>query len=189
MHSLTEYSKFFRQFLRTPKMVGSIIPTSSQAIDALLAAVDWNKTDIFIEYGPGVGTFTRPILRRLRPDARLIAIDTCQDFIDHLNKEIRDPRLTLVHGSAADIESILRQHAAGARADYVLSGLPFSTLPDGVGEDIAAATARALNPDGAFLIYQYSRFVKKLLQPHFRHIEDKRHWRNIPPCYLLNARQ
>ncbi|MPT47168.1 MAG: methyltransferase [Sphingobium sp.] len=189
MHSFSENLKFFRQFLRSPKMVGSVIPTSRQAIDALLSEVDWSKADVFVEYGPGVGTFTYPILKRLRPDARLIAIDTCRDFIDHLGASAKDPRLTLVHGSASDVKDILEKYAPGQQANYVLSGLPFSTLPEGVGDDIVAATAQSLAPDGAFLIYQYSRFVVPMLRRHFTDVRSRRHWVNIPPCYLITARQ
>ena len=95
---------------------------------------------MFVEYGPGVGTFTRPILDRLGPDAKLIAIDTNADFIEYLKRDIDDPRLIAVAGSAADVEQIIAEHGFD-HADYVLSGLPFSTLPPGVGDAIGAATA------------------------------------------------
>ena len=189
MSMISENLTFFRQFLRSPRMIGSVIPTSKRVIEQLLAHVDWQATGVFVEYGPGVGTFTRPILERLRPDARLIAIDTCRDFIDHLSSRIDDPRLRPVHGSAADVESILERHADGRKADYVASGLPFSTLPPGVAPQIMAATARALAPGGTFLIYQYSRFVLPLLHPHFPSVEQSRTWRNIPPCYVFAARK
>ena len=189
MPMISENLTFFRQFLRSPKMVGSIIPTSGYVIDRLLSQVDWQATDVFVEYGPGVGTFTRPILDRLRPDARLIAIDTCRDFIDHLAERIDDPRLRLVHGSAADVESILARHAEGRKADYVASGLPFSTLPPAIAREIMAATARALAPGGTFLIYQYSLFVLPLLAPHFPSVNRSRVWRNIPPCHVFAARK
>lgn len=189
MHNIADNLKFFRQFLRSPKMVGSIYPTSRVVIDHLLDQVDWPSTAIFVEYGPGVGTFTRPILERLRPDGRLIAIDTCRDFIDHLKDGIDDPRLMPVHGSAARIKAILHDRAGGQPADHVISGLPFSTLPPGIGQDIAAATAHALAPGGSFLIYQYSKFVLPLLRPHFAALHYRRLWRNIPPCYVFTARK
>jgi len=189
MHGIADHLKFFRQFLRSPKMVGSIVPTSQGVIDHLLAAVDWPATRVFVEYGPGMGTFTRPILERLPPDSRLIAIDTCRDFIDHLGGAIADPRLRLVHGSAADIEQILADEAEGRQADYVISGLPFSTLPPGVGDGIVAATERGLAPGGAFLIYQYSKFVLPLLRRRFANIRYRRLWRNVPPCFVFIARK
>ena len=69
-----------------------------------LRPVDWENTKLFVEYGPGVGTFTRPILDRLAPDATLVTIDTNADFTQYLTKSIDDPRLVAVTGSAADVE-------------------------------------------------------------------------------------
>jgi len=63
--------QFLRGFLKNPVMVGSVIPSSRVLIDKMLGPVDWANTKLFVEYGPGVGTFTRPILDRLEPDARL----------------------------------------------------------------------------------------------------------------------
>ena len=152
MRNLAEKLKFFSEFVRAPSMVGSILPTSPRVIDSLLDRVDWSAARLFVEYGPGVGTFTRPILERLRPDGRLIAIDTSQRFINYLSDLIADPRLHLVHGSAADAESVDQAIAPGEQADYVLSGLPFSTLPKGVGDAIVGATFRILRPEGSFLV-------------------------------------
>jgi len=177
---------FFRQFLASPKSVGSIIPTSQAAIDALLAPVDWARCRTFVEYGPGTGVFTRSVLARARPDLRLIAIDTNPVFIDHLRETIPDPRLSAVHGSAGDVPVILADHGRDA-ADFILSGLPFSTLPDGVGNHIVAATHAALAPGGAFLVYQYSLFVLPMLRKHFACIDVEREWRCIPPARLMRA--
>src|SRR5581483_7775161 len=90
--------QFARGFIKHPVMVGSIIPSSRQCIARMLRPVDWAATKVFVEYGPGVGTFTRPVLERLSPDAVLIAIDTNPDFVAYLRREIADPRLHCVAG-------------------------------------------------------------------------------------------
>jgi len=72
-------------------------------------------------------------------------------------------------------------------ADYVLSGLPFSTLPAGVGPAIAAATARILRPGGAFLVYQFRAKVRDFIAPHFQRIDQGMEYWNIPPCCLFWA--
>lgn len=178
--------QFLRGFLKNPVMVGSIIPSSRLLIEKMLDPVDWANTRLFVEYGPGVGTFTRPILDRLGPDATLVAIDTNADFTSYLNESIDDPRLIAVTGSAADVGKILADRGLG-QADYILSGLPFSTLPPGVGEDIAEATAGAIRPGGAFLVYQFSPKVKNFIDPHFERIERGFEWINVPPATLFWA--
>jgi phospholipid N-methyltransferase len=178
--------QFLRGFLKNPVMVGSVIPSSRILIDRMLEPVDWANTRLFVEYGPGVGTFTRPILDRLGPDAMLIAIDTNADFIDYLTTDIDDPRLVAVHGSATDVEKIIAAHGFD-HADYVLSGLPFSTLPPGVGDSIGEATAQAIRPGGAFLVYQFSPKVRDFIDPHFERIERGFEWINVPPATLFWA--
>ena len=178
--------QFLRGFFKHPKMVGSIIPSSRILIERMLGPVDWANTKLFVEYGPGVGTFTRPILDLLGPDAKLVTIDTNPDFTKFLTRSIDDPRLIAVTGSAAEVDKILAERGLG-QADYVLSGLPFSTLPPGVGEAIAEATAKVIRPGGAFLIYQFNPKVKDFIEPHFEQIERGFEWINVPPATLFWA--
>lgn len=177
---------FLRGFFKHPVMVGSVVPSSGVLIRKMLAPVDWANTKLFVEYGPGVGTFCRPILERMAPDAKLVAIDTNPDFIRYLRHDITDPRFAAVHGSAADVRQIVADHGFES-ADYVLSGLPFSTLPSGVGPAIAEATHDVLRPGGAFLVYQFSPKVKDFLVPHFTRIDHDMEWWNVPPAQLYWA--
>ncbi|WP_076070186.1 class I SAM-dependent methyltransferase [Sphingomonas montana] len=174
---------FFREFLKHPVMVGSIIPSSDKLIARMLKPVDWANTKLFVEYGPGVGTFCPAILERMAPDAQLIAIDTNRDFIGYLGRRITDSRFRPVLGSASDVRSIIADHGHD-HADYILSGLPFSTLPAGIGPRIASETHDALRPGGAFLVYQFSPRVKDFLVPHFRRIDHAFEPINIPPAQL-----
>ena len=178
--------QFLRGFLKNPVMVGSVIPSSRVLIDRMLEPVDWANTRLFVEYGPGVGTFTRPVLDRLAPDARLVTIDTNADFTRFLMQSIDDPRLVAVTGSAAHVETILADRNLGS-ADYVLSGLPFSTLPPGVGDSIAEATAKVIRPGGAFLVYQFSPKVLDFIKPYFAAIKRGFEWVNVPPATLFWA--
>ena len=174
---------FFRGFLEHPRMVGSIIPSSRNTIDKMLAPVKWNECKLFVEYGPGVGTFCRPVLDRLPRDGALVVIDTNPLFINYLKQTIRDSRFHPVLGSAEDVEAIV-QALGHEKADYVLSGLPFSTLPDGVGAAIAAATHRVVRQGGAFLTYQFSATARDLTARHFERVETGFTWLNVPPCLL-----
>ncbi|HEY0011494.1 MAG TPA: methyltransferase domain-containing protein [Allosphingosinicella sp.] len=177
---------FLRGFIKHPVMVGSVIPSSKALIDKMLERVDWANCRLFVEYGPGVGTFTEHILQRMSPDATLIAIDTNPDFTDYLNRKFRDSRLIAVTGSAADTRKIMAE-AGFEEADYILSGLPFSTLPPGIGPKIAAETHAALRKDGAFLVYQFSPKVRDFIAPHFTRIDKGMEWKNIPPAQLFWA--
>jgi phosphatidylethanolamine/phosphatidyl-N-methylethanolamine N-methyltransferase len=175
---------FFKGFLKHPVMVGSIIPSSRRTVQKMLAPVNWDECKLFVEYGPGVGTFCQPVLDRLRKDATLLVIDTNPDFIDFLRKHFRDSRFIAVHGSAADVNEIIGEFGF-ENADYVLSGLPFSTLPGDLGPKIAAETAKAIRSGGAFLVYQFRARARDFMVPHFKRIDNGFEIWNILPCHLF----
>lgn len=174
---------FLQQFLKRPVMVGAVAQSSGRVITRMLSKVDWANTKLFVEYGPGVGTFTRPILDHLGPDAKLIAIDTNPDFVRYLRQTIDDPRFIAVLGSAADVKKIVHDNGF-EHADFIASGLPFSTLPEGVGDAIAKATHDILRKDGAFLVYQYNPNVRNFLTPYWDEIDHQFEFWNIPPAQL-----
>src|SRR5687768_6675942 len=107
---LGPWGVFFEGFLKHPVMVGSIIPSSRFTIQKMLAPVKWDECQLFVEYGPGVGTFCRPVLERLRGDGTMIVIDTNPLYIEYLRNSIRDSRFQAVLGSAADVEEIVKAH-------------------------------------------------------------------------------
>lgn len=181
---LGPWGVFFKGFIKHPVMVGSIIPSSSKTVKKMLAPVDWDNTKLFVEYGPGIGTFCKPVLERMRPDATLLVIDLNEDFIKYLQSTIHDSRFIAVHGSAADVNEIIA-NCGFKHADYILSGLPFSTLPNNLGPVIAAETAKAIRPGGAFLVYQFRARARDFMTPHFRHIDNGFELWNVLPCHLF----
>ncbi len=183
MRAMGPAGVFLQGFIEHPVMVGSIIPSSRFTITKMLAPVRWDECKLFVEYGPGVGTFCRPVLARLPRDGQLIVIDTNPLYIDYLRATITDSRFLPVLGSATDVEAIVRAHGHD-HADYVLSGLPFSTLPDGIGPAIAAATHRVLRPGGAFLVYQFTAAARDFMAKHFTRIDAAYEPRNVLPCKL-----
>ncbi|GAM05591.1 class I SAM-dependent methyltransferase [Novosphingobium sp. MBES04] len=182
-NALGPWGVFLEGFIRHPVMVGSIVPSSRFVIRKMLAPVDWDNCKLFVEYGPGVGTFCQPVLDRLPRDGMLLVIDTNPDFIEYLRRTITDSRFVAVLGSAADVEDIVKAHGH-EKADYVLSGLPFSTLPDGVGPAIAAATHRVIRKGGAFLVYQFTPRARDFMARHFKRIDSGLEVINVPPCCM-----
>jgi len=175
---------FARNFFKHPVMLGSVIPSSRFLIDEVLGQVDWDRARVLVEYGPGVGTFTREILHRMAPDATLVVLETNRDFVGYLRGSIDDPRLHVIHGSAADVRQELARLGLQS-ADYIISGIPFSTMPEEVREAILRATRNALDPQGAFLVYQFSARVLPYLQQVFRAVHRGFEPLNILPAQLF----
>jgi phospholipid N-methyltransferase len=178
---------FGRNFIKHPKMLGSLIPSSRFLVNHVLAEVDWARARVFLEYGPGVGTFTTEILRRMRPDAQLIALETNADFVRFLRRRVHDDRLHVVHGSAADADAALSQRAL-SHADYVISGIPYTTMPPELREAILRKTHSVLDPNGAFLVYQFTRTVLPYLQQVFASVYQDFEPLNVMPARLFYCR-
>src|SRR5258708_30502229 len=89
-----------RNLFRNPRMRGSIVPSSRFLIKQLLEPIDWAQARVIVEYGPGVGGITAEILRRMRPDASLIAIEINPEFVSFLRSPPEDELLHVVHASA-----------------------------------------------------------------------------------------
>jgi len=174
---------FLRGFIDHPRMVASIVPSSKSTIDALLERVDWDRCKLFVEYGPGVGTFCSHILDRLSSDGKLLVIDTNPRFIDYLRETIDDDRFHAVLGSAADVDKFIL--ATGhAKADYILSGLPFSALSPEQGQEIVDTSHSVLREGGAFLTYQFRATARRLTAERFAKVETGFALMNVPPCLL-----
>ena len=172
---------FARNFFRHPRMLGSIVPSSRFLINQLLEPIQWGRAHVIVEYGPGVGAITAEVLRRMRPGATLIAIETNSEFAAFLRTSFDDDRFHVVEDSAERIGDILRQHGH-ERASYIISGIPFSTMPASLRDCILRRTHRALEPSGAFLVYQFSTRVLPELKKIFPYV-----WRKFEPLNILPA--
>ncbi|MGH8572422.1 MAG: class I SAM-dependent methyltransferase [Gammaproteobacteria bacterium] len=168
-------------------MLGSVIPSSRFLVNRLLGQVDWDRARVVVEYGPGVGTFTAEILRRLRPDGSLVAFETNRDFVHYLSRTVRDDRLQLVHGSAASAGEVLGARGL-SHADYVISGIPYTTMPPELRDRILRTTRAVLEPSGSFLVYQFTRAVLPYLRRQFGLVTQEFELRNIMPARLFYCR-
>lgn len=169
-------------------MLGSAIPSSRFLINRVLDSLDWPNIRIMIEYGPGVGTFTREILRRLRPDAALIAIELNLDFVHFLRDSLPDPRLRVLHGSAADVRHLLLPMEL-RQADCILSGIPYTVLSREMRRHIFLETRQVLSRDGLFVVYQYTRAVLPDLRKTFPSVDLDFEPLNILPARLFRCRK
>jgi len=180
----SQFVLFARSFLKHPGMVGWMLPSSPFLVEEVLKQIDWESARVIVEYGPGAGAFTSRLLQRMRPDARLIALEINPDFSRYLRASFKDPRFQLVEESAARIDEVLARLGYG-QADYVISGIPFKTLPHSLRDTIVRKTHSILSPNGRFLVYQFSGAVKPYLERVFRRVSHDFELLNIIPARLF----
>jgi phospholipid N-methyltransferase len=181
---MTETLLFASNFLRHPYMLGSVIPSSRFLVNQVLKPIEWERARVLVEYGPGIGSFTGEILRRMRSDARLVAIETNRDFVEFLREQLADERLRVVHESAAEVQTVLKQLAL-QNADYIISGIPLGSMPEAVRADIVSKSRAALAPGGAFLVYQFTARVLPALRRTFGEVRHGFELCNLPPAQLF----
>jgi len=172
---------FFKSFLERPMEVGSIIPSSRFLERRVARVAGLDQARVVVELGPGTGGTTQALLRSLRPDAKLLAIEINPRLAERVRARIGDPRLIVHCGSAADITSALAAHGLSA-PDAVISGIPFSTMPRSLALSILRSIRDSLAPTGRFVAYQVRDRVAVLAREVFgRHSHMELEVRNVPP--------
>jgi phospholipid N-methyltransferase len=175
---------FALNFFKSPAMLGSLIPSSRFLVNDVLNHVDWDRARVIVEYGPGVGTITQEILKRMRPDAVLLALELNEDFVAFLREEIVDPRLHAVHASASDVRQALASLELPS-ADYIISGIPYSTMPHALRREVMQESRQVLHPKGALLVYQFTNAVLPYLKSSFGSVRQNFQFLNILPARIF----
>lgn len=176
-----ERALFLRSFLAHPRRVGAVLPTSRRAVRDMLDLADVRVARHVVEFGAGTGVYTRELLDRLRPDARMLAFEVDTDLAELLERRFPDPRLQVVADSAAEIETYLE----GAHADIIVSGLPFTSLPAQLRRSVLERSRQALIPGGTMLVLQYSPMLEKELRHVFFSVRRRISPFNVPPAFLF----
>jgi phospholipid N-methyltransferase len=177
---------FARNFFKYPSMLGSIVPSSRFLVKNITSQVDWDRARVIVEFGPGVGTFTREVLKCMRHDATLVVIELNGDFVDYLENTIHDSRLRVVHGSAVHVRRILAEQGI-AQADCIISGLPFTLLSQELRREIVSESREALKPHGSLVLFQYSRRLLPCLKSSFSSVRLNFQLFNILPALIFHC--
>jgi len=115
-----------KEFLKD-KNVGVVVSSSKNIVNKIIAEIDFERANIIVEYGPGNGTITKQLLKKMNSDASLFVFETNQDFIEHLNN-INDTRLVIINADAKSALLILKNRYKIEDVDYIISTIPFTFL-------------------------------------------------------------
>jgi phospholipid N-methyltransferase len=181
--NIHERIRFFRSFLSNPRQVGAILPTSRRAVRDMLDMANFEQARYVVELGAGTGVYTEEIVGRLHPDARLLAFEVDPDLVATLDGRFEDPRVQVINDSAENVADYLD----GAKVDIIVSGLPFTSLPEPVKRNIFDQITRVLAPDGVMVAIQYSTMVQRDLSRIFASVRRRISPLNVPPAFLFQC--
>jgi phosphatidylethanolamine/phosphatidyl-N-methylethanolamine N-methyltransferase len=191
----SDYRDFLAQFVKNPRAIGAIAPSSNGLSRRISDLVDWNNVTTVLEYGPGTGVLTQHILNRLQPHQRFVAIEINDRFARMLRE--RFPLLTLYEENVVNVKSVC--DAEGIEGvDAILSGLPWASFSDEEQDRCLDATMSVLREGGQFMTFAYlqglllpsaARFRKKLKR-YFRQVRLCRPvWANLHPASVYDCRR
>jgi phospholipid N-methyltransferase len=177
---LTDRLRFLQAFVAHPRQVGAVLPTSRRAVRDMLDLADLAGADLVVELGAGTGVQTGEILERLKPGARLVALEIDPRLAKLLGERYDDPRLQVVCDSAEN----LQEHLDGATADVLVCALPFTSLPPDLRRRILDRLPLALGPRGVMVLIQYSPLIEPELRKRFGSVRRRLSPLNVPPAFL-----
>ncbi len=172
------------------KDIASITPTSAFGVQKVCKKIDFAKDNVYVEYGPATGVFTRYILKNMTAGSKMILIEKNENFVSILRKTFPDHRVYIHHDSAENVRDLVFRISEGG-ADYIVSGIPFSFLDHSLRKEIVRQTHRTLRDNGKFLPYQtfYQRNSHLLdyMKDTFPVVNDGYCLLNIPPMRIYEA--
>ncbi|MBN9118644.1 MAG: methyltransferase domain-containing protein [Planctomycetes bacterium] len=171
-----------RAFLTQGKRIASFAPSSRFMARKIIDGIDWNKTRTIVELGAGTGPITAEMVKRAKPDAKLVVIELDPVLCGRLRERFREARnVEVILGDATKFGELLAERGI-PKVDHVLSGLPLPSFPGPARDAILETSARTIADDGTFrqltvmpLVY-YKMYRRYFEDVRFRFVPI-----NLPP--------
>lgn len=181
----------FKEFLVHPRWTGAVAASSRALGRAMTYGLGLERASTVVELGPGTGAITDVILSRLAPNARLVSVEVNHRLAARLSQRYRGRPVEVLHASAADVEDLVP-----GPVDAVVSGLPWTVMPESVSRRTLDGVAAILAPGGGFTTFAYvhaawtppaRRFVHELTDRF--HVVERTPWvwGNLPPAFVHRA--
>jgi len=207
---LREYRLFLREYTRSFRTTGAVLPSGRWLAKALARFVtgDGDRQQI-LEVGPGTGAVTRRIAARMGPADSLHLVELNDTFVAQLRAALAsEPVLQRVADRTQLFHSAMEALPGEACYDVIVSGLPLNNFAVAEVEQILAKLAGLLKPGGTLSFFEYiairharalvsgraererlrgiSRALGQVLRPH----EFRRDWiwPNVPPAWVHHVR-
>jgi phosphatidylethanolamine/phosphatidyl-N-methylethanolamine N-methyltransferase len=192
------WSTFLAAAMRSPRDVGTLLPSGPELARRLAAVVPGAGQDgrppVVVEVGAGAGAVTAAIAREADSDAVVIAVEKDPGLADRLRS--RQLGVRVVTADAVTLPAILADHGVD-RADVIVSVLPWSLFGPRQQRELLTIFAAALATDGVFTAAAYSwgywtpaarRFRRELGRVFGEVLPTRTVWRHLPPAMTYVCR-
>jgi phospholipid N-methyltransferase len=169
------------KFLKSPRTIGSVTPSSAFLGRALCEKITDDCTDSVIELGSGTGAVTTQILNRLPSPDRL----TCMELDGKMCSAFRDsfPEVTLLEKDCCEIESFF----SGRKISNIVSSLPYRSLPKSMTDTIFEQKISLSNSQTVISLFSYDFvFAKYHKRYPIKLIDSRSVFLNFPPAKVYH---
>lgn len=185
---------FLSRFLKDPKQVGSLAPSSKALKKEITQHVHYDQEQNILEVGPGTGAFTDDLIARLGPKDQLDLVELDPEFCQRLRDKFGD------HKQVYIFEGSILDWKPEYKYDVIVSSLPLNAFQSDIVEEILKCYESLVAENGMISSYEYLGFpeIKKhlgnedylktqnLLKSFMEKysVEDRKIWANIPPAIV-----
>lgn len=152
--------KFFKEYIHDSQTVGAVLPSSSALAKEIVSEIPKDpqaRPRVILEIGPGTGSFTDKIIKRMNPKDTLHLVEFDKKFCLQLQARYKHiPNVRVFHQSILDYGV-----DATKKYDHIVSGLPLNSFPTEMVQKIFEKY-KELSKNGATLSYFDYRFLPKI---------------------------
>lgn len=188
---MKENIEFLQAFIKNPLKVGAITPSSPELAREMLKGIEPDENNIVLELGVGTGAITKFIGEIVSDEKSYLGVELDGKLVNSLN--VRFPNLKIMRGNACELEKIHKKSNLG-KVSYIISCLPFVSMPNEVGEKILSEIERFMEQGCMFRTFQYAHGFYMPSAIKLREFMRRRYGKsqksplivkNVPPAYVL----
>ena len=170
------------------KTTGSVTHSSKFLCRGMIKPVNFKAATLIVELGAGDGVITKHILKKMRPDAKLLVFEVNEKFCQKVREKIDDNRMVLIEDSAEHLPDHLERLGL-PKVEFIVSAIPFVALPKEVTFRILEVCKESLIQGGLYIQMHYSLVLKKTYARIFGNVKVDFIPVNVPPAFVLVSRK
>lgn len=179
--------KFLVEYIKNPRTVGAVFKSTKKLASRMVEDIDFDKCEVIAEFGAGTGVFTSEVIKRKNKNTLFFVFEINKKFCSILEERFaRESNVFIINDSAENTKKYLKKHNK-LNVDYIVSGLPFASLPKNISDSILDVANEILIDNGKFHTFQYSKFKFYIFREKFESLNVSKVMINMPPAYVLKC--
>lgn len=188
---MKENIEFLQAFIKNPLKVGAITPSSPELAREMLKGIEPDENNIVLELGVGTGAITKFIEEIVPDEKSYLGVEIDRKLVNSLN--VKFPDMKILRGNACELEKLHKKSNLG-KVSYIISCLPFVSIPNEVGEKILSEIEKFMQRGCMFRTFQYAHGFYMPSAIKLREFMRRRYGKshksplivkNVPPAYVL----